>query len=94
MAGAFENCENLHYVRIPKSVRSIGPDAFKNTSLTKVCISRDCTFFESSFPDGCEIIYYDNIYTKKYDVSIVGVDSYRTLEVITHDEESTTCEIP
>lgn len=30
----------------------------------------------------------------KYELGIQSVDSYRTTEIITHDEESTTSEIP
>lgn len=31
---------------------------------------------------------------REYSFGIYGVDSYRTTKVNTHDEESTTCEIP
>lgn len=37
-------------------------------------------------PDGTE--------NRKYKLGIYGLDSYRTTEIITHDEESTTSEIP
>lgn len=36
----------------------------------------------------------DGSINRKYTLSIYGADSYRTTEYITHDEESTTSEIP
>lgn len=67
--GAFMYAANLAYVNIPESVVLIGRNAFTNTSLTDVRISRDCTYYPTSFPEGCHIWYYgdeptpDNYYT-------------------------------
>lgn len=36
----------------------------------------------------------DGSINRKYAVGIYGADSYRTIELIAHDEESTTSEIP
>lgn len=36
----------------------------------------------------------DGSINRKYALGIYGLDSYRTVEYITHDEESTTSEIP
>lgn len=59
LLGAFANCHNLNTVVIPESVKSIGEYAFRNTQLTSVTIARDCTYYSTSFPDGCIINFYD-----------------------------------
>ena len=56
--GAFMYATNLTYVSIPESVELIGRNAFTNTSLTDVRISRDCTYYPTSFPEGCHVWYY------------------------------------
>ena len=48
--GAFRNCTNLSYVKIPSTVQRIGPHAFENTALTLVQIPQGCTYSETSFP--------------------------------------------
>lgn len=69
MNGAFMNAENLAYVSIPESVKAIGDNAFANTAVTDIRISSECTYFPSSFPQGCHVWYYgdeptpDNYYT-------------------------------
>lgn len=92
--GAFLNAENLEYVKIPKSVTSIGWQAFQGTKLKKVCISRSCKYYSSSFPKDCEVVFYEDMYDMNYNITVGGVNSYRTTEYVTHDEESETCEIP
>lgn len=69
--GAFMNCTTLEYVSIPESVQYIGKYAFTHTSLTKVRISKTCTYYPTSFPPGCEIWFYgdevepaDDFYSK------------------------------
>lgn len=57
--GAFAYASNLKYVKIPKSVKYIGEWAFTGTALTEVTISKDCTYYPTSFPDGCAIKYYE-----------------------------------
>lgn len=57
--GAFIGCTMLEYVSIPESVQYIGEYAFKNTALTRVRLSRTCTYYPTSFPAGCEIWFYD-----------------------------------
>lgn len=56
--GAFKDATNLVKVRIPQSCTSIGRCAFKNTQLTKVTIASDCTYYNTSFPDGCVVNFY------------------------------------
>ena len=57
-SGAFEDAAALSAVRIPPSVKSIGPKSFKGTALTSVKIASDCTYSEESFPEGCVIENY------------------------------------
>jgi hypothetical protein len=56
--GAFYGCSQLATAHIPKSVKRIGEYAFADTALTKVKIASDCTYYPTSFPDGCEIEFY------------------------------------
>lgn len=69
--GSFMDCTTLEYVSIPESVQYIGKYAFTHTSLTRVRISRTCTYYPTSFPPGCEIWFYgdemepaDDFYSK------------------------------
>lgn len=92
--GAFYNAESLEYVKIPRTVTSIGVESFKGTKLKKVCISRNCKYYNTSFPSDCEVIFYEDMYDEKYRITVSGKNSYRYTDTITHDEESTTSEIP
>lgn len=56
--GAFTNARNLRQVSIPKSCKKIGRYAFKNTQLSSVTIASDCSYSQTSFPEGCEISFY------------------------------------
>lgn len=56
--GAFSNAKNLKQISIPKSVKKIGRFAFRNTKLTKVTIANDCTYCDTSFPEGCIVSFY------------------------------------
>lgn len=56
--GAFCHAENLSSVKIPKSVKKIGPYAFTYTSLSEVTIASDCTYSETTFPKDCVINFY------------------------------------
>jgi hypothetical protein len=93
-SGAFYNAESLKYVKIPRTVTSIGIESFKGTKLKKVCISRNCKYYPSSFPSDCQIIFYEDMYDINYNITVGGVNSYRTTEYVTHDEESWDSEIP
>lgn len=53
--GAFCHAAELRRVSIPDSVKKIGEFAFRNTALKSVKIAEDCEYYETSFPDGCEI---------------------------------------
>lgn len=57
--GAFANANNLTYISIPPSVKKIGRYSFRGTQLTSVRLARDCEYFPTSFPDNCEIFFYD-----------------------------------
>lgn len=56
--GAFRNAAHLTRVRIPETVMFIGKEAFRYTALRSVTIAPDCTYSETSFPEGCEVSYY------------------------------------
>ena len=92
--GAFFNAEKLEYVKIPRSVTSIGWQAFQGTKLKKVCLSKNCSFSRTAFPDDCLILFYEDVYDETYDILVAGVNSYRTTDIVVHDEDSETCEIP
>ena len=57
--GAFRYCGNLSYVYIPKSVKSIGSEAFELTRLSEVTVASDCEYKSDSFPPNCAIYTYD-----------------------------------
>ena len=56
--GAFKDAAELRKVTVPQSCAIIGTYAFDGTQLRKVKISADCTYEETSFPEGCEIEFY------------------------------------
>lgn len=56
--GAFANATNLSKVSIPRSVKHIGREAFRNTRITSVTIASDCVYYPTSFPDGCIVHFY------------------------------------
>lgn len=47
---------NISNVIIPESVKYIGEYGFNSTLLTTVTISNDCIYYDTSFPENCEII--------------------------------------
>lgn len=57
--GAFCWAANLEKVVIPESCKYIGITAFRYTKLKEVTIAKDCVYFNTSFPDGCEIKFYE-----------------------------------
>ena len=58
ISGAFANSINLKKIVIPQSVKFIGDNAFRNTSLSSVKISADCTYGSESFPENCNVEFY------------------------------------
>jgi len=92
--GAFYHAENLEYVKIPRSVTSIGQTAFEGTQVKEVCISRTCKYSKSSFPKDCKVIFYEDMYDENYRIVVSGKHSYRYIETVAHSEDSTTDEIP
>lgn len=57
--GAYAYTSNLVSIQIPVSVKYISNYAFYDSAISSVKLSRDCIFYEKSFPNNCEIIYYD-----------------------------------
>lgn len=58
--GAFCYARNLKKVKIPRSVKKIGQYSFTNTNLSEVIIAKDCSFYDTSFPEECIINYYED----------------------------------
>lgn len=56
--GAFCYATNLQEATIPESCKYIGEFAFRNTQLKEVTIASDCTYYPTTFPDGCIIRFY------------------------------------
>lgn len=56
--GAFAR-SNIEKIKIPESVKFIQNFAFYDTSVKKVKIAADCVYFEHSFPEECEIEFYE-----------------------------------
>lgn len=61
LIGAFANAVNLTKITIPRSCKYIGEYTFRNTALTSVKIASDCTYFPTSFPDGCQVKFYQEV---------------------------------
>lgn len=57
--GAFRDGK-MKKITIPKSCKKIADYAFYNTKIKSVKISRDCEYYENSFPPECEIKFYDD----------------------------------
>lgn len=94
LSGAFEGCENLHFVRIPKSVKKIGDHAFTNTALERVMISKSCRYSINSFPQNCEILFYEDMYDINYEEYILGRNNYRRTDTSVPESDEDTSEIP
>lgn len=69
LSGAFKDVISLEQITIPRSCQRIGPVAFAGTSLRKVMISAECEYSETSFPEGCEVEFYEGggEYAQLYD---------------------------
>lgn len=58
--GAFMNATNITSIRFPKTLQLLGDNVATYTAVTSVKIPSTCIWDEqTSFPDGCEIIYFD-----------------------------------
>jgi len=87
--GAFEDAASLASVRVPISVKTIGPTAFKGTALQRVRIAADCTYGEQSFPEDCVITRYpDDRYEQLYDSAGKAVLDYDGARVYVLKEDN------
>jgi hypothetical protein len=87
-SGAFENAASLASVRVPMSVKAVGPTAFAGTALQRVRIAADCTYGAESFPEGCVVTRYpDDRYEQLYDSAGKAVLDYdaRRIYVLKED---------
>ena len=57
--GAFCRSEKLAKIVIPKTVKHIADYTFYDTNLKKVTIASDCVYYPHSFPEECEVEFYE-----------------------------------
>ena len=57
--GAFQFAETLNKIVIPRTVKFISDYTFYGTGIKKATIAPDCKYFEHSFPEECEIEFYE-----------------------------------
>jgi hypothetical protein len=69
-------------------------ESFKGTNLKKVCISRNCKYYSTSFPSDCQVIFYEDMHDENYRIVVSGKHSYRYTETVTHFEDSVSEENP
>ena len=87
--GAFQDADKLEHVTIPISVKTIGAKAFSGTALQRVKIAADCTYDETSFPEGCVIERYpDDRYGQLYDSAGKAVLDYDARRVYVLKEDT------
>lgn len=55
ITGAFCYAAKLSSVVIPSTVKSIGKYSFTYTALTSVVLPDNCTYYATSFPEGCAV---------------------------------------
>lgn len=60
MLGAFGHSTSLKSIKIPKTVKSIGPNTFTYSNIQNVTISEDCVYEDTTFPPGCTIKFYNS----------------------------------
>ena len=53
---AFSGCVSLRYVEIPRSMSSLGNNAFRGCDLKAVTVPKLCKTYETTFPEGCKVI--------------------------------------
>lgn len=57
--GAFQFAETLDKIVIPRTVKFISDYTFYGTSIKKATIAPDCKYFEHSFPEECQVEFYE-----------------------------------
>ena len=57
--GAFYAVPTLSKIKIPSTVKFIADYAFYRTNLKKATISPDCIYYEHSFPEECQVEFYE-----------------------------------
>lgn len=57
--GAFRKCSNFSKIVIPVTTKSLGDYSFDLTALTEVQIASDCTYYPTTFPEECEVTFYE-----------------------------------
>lgn len=57
--GAFQFAKTLNKIVIPRTVKFISDYTFYGTSIKKATIAPDCKYFEHSFPEECQVEFYE-----------------------------------
>ena len=55
LLGAFANAEGLNTVLISQGLETIGEFSFRGTALESITLPQGCTYYDTSFPDGCVV---------------------------------------
>jgi hypothetical protein len=58
--GAFKDVSTLRRVVIPNSCKRIGLVSFSGTNIREAIIASDCSYAQTSFPEGCTIDFYSD----------------------------------
>jgi hypothetical protein len=58
--GAFKDVSTLRRVVIPNSCKRIGLVSFSGTNIREAIIASDCSYSQTSFPEGCTIDFYSD----------------------------------
>lgn len=58
--GAFKDVSTLRRVVIPNSCKRIGLVSFSGTNIREAIIASDCSYSQTSFPEGCVVNFYSD----------------------------------
>ena len=58
--GAFRK-SNLGQVKITPTTKLLGSYSFAQTFLSEVTIANDCVYYPTTFPDTCEVSFYEEV---------------------------------
>lgn len=59
--GAFSDDNLLTEIVLPEATKELGLYSFYNSGLQEVTLSEDCTFYPTTFPEGCVIKYHEEV---------------------------------
>lgn len=53
--GAFEGCSSLIRIKTPNSLQKLGKKAFKDAGIRKIKLPQNCTYYNTTFPEDCNV---------------------------------------